>query len=156
RQITPQDQAAIEAVITQVMTEFDTIGPGYSINDTEMKNLYQAYHNERSLYLILEEDNQIIGGGGIAPLAGGDPEVCELKKMYFLPAARGKGYGRQMLEHLLTAARTMDYKTCYLETVTRMEAAKKLYLKMGFEPLCSAMGNTGHSACEAYYSKKLI
>ena len=38
-------------------------------------------------------DGRVVGGGGIAPLAGGDPDVCELRKMYFLPSLRGLGAG---------------------------------------------------------------
>ena len=92
-----------------------------------------------------------MGGGGIAPLEGGKPEVCELKKMYFLPDLRGLGLGKKLLLQCLDAARQLNYQQCYLETVERMHTANLLYQKMGFKKLESAMGCTGHSGCDAWY-----
>ena len=97
----------------------------------------------------------VVGGGGIAPLDGGDPSICELRKMYFLPDARGHGLGEQLLRRCLDAARGFGFATCYLETLARMDDARKLYRKFGFQPLCAPMGNTGHFGCDSYYALDL-
>ena len=52
--------------------------------------------------------------------------------MYFLPEARGRGAGAALLERCLDAARGFGYATCYLETLARMDAARKLYARFGF------------------------
>ena len=39
------------------------------------------------------------------PLTGGDGTVCELRKMYLLPEARGKGGGKLIMEACLAGAR---------------------------------------------------
>ena len=66
------------------------------------------------------------------PLAGAAPDTCELRKMYFLREARGRGWGEVLLRRLLAAARGLGYRTCYLETLAGMDAAQKLYARMGF------------------------
>ena len=155
RKIEPTDNQAVGALITKVMTEYDCVGEGYSINDPEVSNMYQSYNQTGATFFVVEKESEIIGCAGIAQLADGDEDTCELRKMYFYPEARGLGLGQKMLDICLDAAKKIGYKKCYLETVERMHRAKKLYLKNGFEPLCSNMGQTGHSACDSYYLKEL-
>lgn len=156
RLIRLEDNAVIADIIRKVMTEFQTVGPGYSINDPEVDQMYEAYRDPAtSRYFVLEVDERIVGGGGIGPLANGEEKVCELRKMYFLPIARGRGWGRKMMDRCLAAARELGYQKCYLETVERMESANRLYKKMGFETLCSRMGDTGHDGCDTYFVKDL-
>jgi len=155
RSIRSTDNATVAHIIRTVMTEFDCVGEGYSINDPEVDNMTAAYANDRSAFLVLEHNGEVIGCGGIAPLKGGDTDTCELRKMYFLPEARGKGLGRQLLEHCLDLARELGYKKCYLETVARMDKANRLYQKNGFVPLEAPLGNTGHCSCDARYLKTL-
>lgn len=157
RLIRPEDNTAIARIIRAVMTEFNTVGPGYSINDPEVDHMYEAYADpETSRYYVLEIDGVIQGGGGVGPLANGDAMVCELRKMYFLPEARGRGWGRKMVEQCLASARELGYQRCYLETVERMKTANLLYKKMGFEALCGRIGDTGHGGCDTYFAKDLI
>ena len=151
RPILPNDNAQAEFIIRQVMTSFACVGPGYSIEDPEVEDMYGASQKPRSTYFVVGEET-IQGIGGIAPLVGGASSVCELKKMYFLPELRGKGIGKKMLLMLIEEAKRLQFKTMYLETVTRMTAANGLYRSVGFQPLTSAMGYTGHSGCDYYYS----
>ncbi|GAW89962.1 histone acetyltransferase HPA2-related acetyltransferase [Flavobacterium psychrophilum] len=75
--------------------------------------------------------------------------------MYFLPEARGLGIGLQLMNKCLTIAKNFGYEKCYLETMPYMEAAQKLYKKVGFEYLCEPMGNTGHTSCPVWMIKHL-
>ena len=36
-----------------------------------------------------------------------------------------------------------------------MDAARKLYARFGFRPLCAPLGNTGHFSCDSYYALDL-
>jgi putative acetyltransferase len=56
-----------------------------------------------------------------------------------------------MLETCLGAARKLGYRRCYLETLTGMETAQKLYQSAGFKRIEGAMGATGHFGCDRYY-----
>ena len=155
RLITQEDVEAVEKLITKVMAQFDCIGEGYSINDPEVQDMYSAYSGSQSAFYVIDNGKEILGCGGIAPLKNGKATVCELRKMYFYQALRGKGFGKKLLTLLIERAQDLGYKQMYLETVERMEAANKLYQKNGFKALCTNKGDTGHVACDLYYIKDL-
>jgi putative acetyltransferase len=155
RPIKPEDDAAVAAIIRSVMPEFGADGPGFAIHDAEVGAMFDAYKSPGCAYFVVEEGGRVVGGAGVAPLAGGDGATCELRKMYFLPELRGRGIGRAMLRRCLAAARELGYSTCYLETLTGMDAAKYLYEQAGFKPLKGPVGCTGHHACDRWYSLDL-
>ena len=143
------------AIIREVMTSFGAFGPGFAINDPEVDAMSANYSGPRAVFFVVEDGGRVLGGGGIAPLADAEADVCELRKMYFLPAARGRGLGEKMLRWCLDAARERGFRRCYLETLTGMDAAMKLYTKSGFKPLCGPLGNTGHVGCDRHYLLEL-
>jgi putative acetyltransferase len=151
RLIESKDDAAMAAIIRSVMPEFGAVGDGFAINDPEVDWMTRAYSENRSSYFVVVMDGQIKGGGGIAPLAGGDGDTCELRKMYFLPECRGLGAGTLLMAKCLQAARHFGYKKCYLETLDTMHEAQKLYVRSGFKKQCGSMGNTGHGGCNTFY-----
>jgi len=151
RPIEPRDNAAVASIIRIVMPEFGADGPGFAIHDAEVDDMHASYSRPRCAYFVVERDGKIIGGGGVAPLEGADADVCELRKMYFLPEARGIGAGAGMMQLCLDAARGFAFKRCYLETLTGMDAAQALYRKSGFEPIAKPMGGTGHFGCNRFY-----
>ncbi|WP_240600579.1 GNAT family N-acetyltransferase [Solilutibacter silvestris] len=138
-------------IIRAVMPEFGACGDGFAINDPEVDWMSRAYSEPRHAYFVLERDGNLIGGGGMAPLAGGDPFVCELRKMYFLPEARGLGAGAAMMTVCLDAARNAGFHQCYLETLSGMDAAMRLYERTGFRRIDHALGATGHGGCDSFY-----
>jgi putative acetyltransferase len=75
--------------------------------------------------------------------------------MYFLKEARGAGQGERMLRHCLQAARSLGYRSCYLETLRTMTSAMKLYERVGFKPRSAPLGNTGHFGCDRWYDLPL-
>ncbi len=155
RPIKQDDNVVISRIIKEVMTSFDCVGDGYSIEDPEVNQMFEYYNNDKSAYFIVEQSGRVLGGCGIAPLDGSDGTVCELKKMYYLEEARGKGLGKQMLSVCLDKARAIGYTACYLETVERMVVANKFYAAQGFEKLSCQEGNTGHGGCDTYYKMML-
>ncbi len=155
RPIEPRDDAAVAAIIRTVMPEFGADGPGFAIHDREVDGMHAAYAQPRSAYFVVECDGAVVGGAGVAPLVGGEPDVCELRKMYFLPTVRGIGAGGAMMERCLDAARGFGFRRCYIETLTGMDAAQALYRRHGFTPLRAPMGGTGHHGCDRYYLREL-
>jgi len=156
RPIRPEDDPAVAAVIRTVMPEFGADGPGFAIHDPEVSHMSAAYGRPGCAYeVVVTERGDVVGGGGIAPLEGGPEGVCELKKMYFLKTARGKGTGEALIRHLLGRARALGYRTCYLETLTGMDAAQALYRKVGFQALGAPMGATGHHGCDKWFALDL-
>ena len=155
RPITTADDAAMAAIIRGVMPEFGATGDGFAINDPEVDWMHRAYSQPRCAYFVVEREGRVVGGAGVAPLEGGDPAVCELRKMYFLPEARGIGAGAAMMARCLDAARAFGFARCYLETLTGMDAAMRLYERSGFRRTDGRMGATGHGGCNTFYLREL-
>ena len=155
RPIRPEDNPRVAHIIRTVMTEFGAVGPGYSIEDPEVDYMFETYNSDRAIFYVLEKSGEVVGCGGLAPLKGGNPDTCELQKMYFLEAGRGLGAGKELIRMLFDDARRLGFAQMYLETIEEMEAANGLYVKMGFNPIEGPMGNTGHSSCGRFYLKQM-
>ena len=160
RPIQAHDDATMASIIRTVMPEFGAIGDGFAINDPEVDWLSRAYAQPRCAYFVIEKtgpelDRIVVGGAGVAPLLGGDDDTCELRKMYFLPEARGAGAGAAMMAQCLATARTLGFRRCYLETLAGMDAAMKLYERSSFTRIASPLGDTGHGGCNAFYLREL-
>jgi putative acetyltransferase len=155
RPIEARDDAAMAAIIRTVMPEFGATGCGFAISDPEVDWMSRAYARPRSAYFVVVDNGTVLGGGGVAPLEGGDPGVCELRKMYFLPQARGQGAGAAMMARCLDAARGFGFRECYLETLSGMDAAMKLYERSGFARIDGPRGATGHGGCNTFYLRVL-
>src|SRR5262245_52132214 len=106
--------------------------------------IFDTYQKRRTIYFVALIDGEVVGGAGIAPLAGDDPLTCELQRMYLKPEARGQGVGTLLLDACLDAARRFWFVRCYAETISEMDKALKLYTRNGFVNLPGAMGSTGH------------
>jgi len=154
RTIQFSDNGELARLIRDTMEEFGVCGENTSAADREIDEMYEAYSRPRHAFFVWDLDGQILGGGGIGPLSGGDERTCELRKMYLHPELRGKGKGRELLQRCLDAAKQLGFANCYLETMEQMEAARKLYEKMGFEESPSPMGSTGHQ-CHRWMIKAL-
>ncbi|MCH1417533.1 MAG: GNAT family N-acetyltransferase [Flavobacteriaceae bacterium] len=155
REVREEDNAALAKAIRQVLIDIGVPKVGTAYADPELDFMYQAYQTTRSAYFVIEEDGVLLGGAGIAPLAGEDPKICELQKMYFLAQGRGRGLGQQMIDHCLAYAKDQNFELCYLETLPYMKAAQKLYLKTGFSYIDGPMGSTGHTSCNVWLTKAL-
>jgi putative acetyltransferase len=117
--------------------------------------LYELFQTKGSFYFVAQEENTILGGGGIYPTEGLPANTCELVKMYLHPNARGKGLGRQLIEHCLNRAKENGYEYCYLETMPELKQALKVYEQFGFTYLEGPMGNSGHFGCDRWMIKQL-
>ncbi len=155
RPIELKDNSEVAQLIREVLVEFGVPKVGTAYEDEALDNMYKAYNETRKQYYVVEDENKIIGGAGIAPLQGGDTNICELQKMYFLPIARGKGIGAKMIQTCLEHARKEKFTKCYLETMPYMESAVKLYNKAGFKFLDKPLGSTGHYSCQSWMIKEL-
>ena len=155
RPIEARDDAAMAGIIRAVMPEFGAVGAGFAINDPEVDWMSRAYAQPRSAYFVVEVEGVVLGGGGVAPLEGGDADTCELRKMYFLPQARGLGAGSALMATCLEAARGFGFRRCYLETLCGMDAAMRLYERSGFARIPAPLGATGHGGCNTFYLREL-
>lgn len=114
-----------------------------------------TYGKRHAIYFVALLDDEVVGGAGIAPLAGADALTCELQRMYLKPEARGQGIGTQLLDACLDAARRFWFVRCYAETIAEMDVALAFYARHGFETLTAALGRTGHQHNNCWLLRKL-
>jgi GNAT superfamily N-acetyltransferase len=76
--------------------------------------------------------------GGVKRL---DERTCEIKKMYVVPAARGQGVARALLEALEAEARGLGYEVARLDTGPRQARARQMYERAGYAPIANFNGN---------------
>ncbi|NBU26380.1 MAG: GNAT family N-acetyltransferase, partial [Gammaproteobacteria bacterium] len=100
-------------------------------------------------------DGVVAGGAGLFPTPGLPPGTCELVKMYLLPAARGKGLGKELLQRVFQLAKDLGYGRMYLETMPELKTAIGMYEKMGFGYLDAPKGCSGHGGCDIWMEKAL-
>lgn len=155
RRIEPADNPTIAAIIRQTLKEFGANHPGTVYYDATTDHLYELFQQERSAYNIALINGKIVGGGGIYPTEGLPEDTCELVKMYLLPEARGTGLGSKMISLCLEQAKENGFSKVYLETMTELKAALKVYERMGFAYLDGPMGNSGHFGCPLWMMKSL-
>jgi putative acetyltransferase len=155
RNVQKRDNAAVANIIRDVLTQMGCTGEGIAIRDPEVDAIFETYSLPRSAYFVVEHEGVVVGGGGVAPLKGGQADVCELQKWYLLPQYQGFGYGRMLFDAMMASARSLGFCICYVETFEHMEQAAKFYKQSGFSILEKPMGSTGHFACNRWYVKEL-
>ena len=155
REIQQKDNESIAKVIRTIFHELDAPKVGTAYADPILDTLYEVYQAPRSVYYVVELEGKVVGGCGVAPLENAEVSVCELQKMYFAPEIRGFGYAEKIIKKCLEFAKTQGFEICYLETLSFMTAAQKLYKRMGFEHIEGPMGSTGHSSCEVWMTKNI-
>ena len=155
RLLKEDDNPVIAGIIRSVLTEFNANRPGTVYYDPTTDDLYSVFKNSHSEYWILEIEGKIVGGSGIFPTESLPDGCCELVKLYLLPDARGKGYGKALIEQCFRSAVKLGYKQVYLETMPELKMAMGLYEKCGFTYLKGPLGNSGHFGCDLWMLKEL-
>ncbi|MGL9721328.1 bifunctional helix-turn-helix transcriptional regulator/GNAT family N-acetyltransferase [Symbiopectobacterium sp.] len=147
RPIEARDNAAIAAIIRNSFRDnkIDHL-EGVSLHDPELGRLSEVYSQPGTGYWVAEANGEIVGGAGIAPLAG-EEGTCEMQKLYFSRDVKGMGMGRRMIAFIIAQAADMGYRACYLETLDELKDAVRLYEAFGFRHLPERLGNTGHNSC---------
>lgn len=109
---------------------FASLGPeGWFIDpDAELAELPGGYQ----AILLAREGEEIVGCVALRPLEDG---ACEMKRLYVRPTGRGSGAGRALVEASIARARELGYATMRLDTLPTMNAARSLYLSLGFRPV---------------------
>jgi putative acetyltransferase len=96
----------------------------------DMDTLQQTYFDNEGIFLVMTDDDRLIGTGAIRKI---DVEICELKRVWLLFEYHGRGLGYRMIQELLTFARRKGYTRIRLETDRGAQSrAYELYQRLGF------------------------
>lgn len=155
RPIEAKDNVEIARIIRATLKEFGANHPGTVYYDDTTDHLFELFHTPQSAYWIVEDDEGMLGGGGIFPTKGLPVGTCELVKLYLLPRSRGKGIGKLLMDKCHQQANAFGFNKIYLETMPELTIAVPLYEKMGYQYLDGPLGESGHFGCAIQMLKKL-
>ena len=156
RKIEPSDDGRIAEIIRANLEKYHLDIPGTAYFDPELDHLSAYYNNDpskRAYFIALGERNEVIGGVGIAEFDGIE-DCAELQKLYLDDSAKGKGFGKDLMQIAVGWASSAGYKNLYLETHTNLAAALSLYEKTGFQRVEKPCP-TQHNTMNRFYLKKL-
>jgi molybdate transport system substrate-binding protein len=127
-----RDHPAIRAIVRDVLAEY-RLSCSPADTDSDLADLRASYFDRGgNMDSVVAEDGSVVGCCGVYPL---DRETCELRKMYLVPGARGKGLGRRLLQRALAFARGSGFRRVELETASVLKDAIALYTRNGFRPI---------------------
>ncbi len=117
---------------------------------SDIENVHSHYFDNGGTFLVLVDDEQVVGTGAIRRL---DDEICELKRMWFLKEYRGQGFGWKMAQMLFDSAQQAEYCKVRLDLAKeeRQPQALKLYRKLGFY----SIERYNESLCTVFMEKVL-
>jgi GNAT superfamily N-acetyltransferase len=90
------------------------------------------------VFVVGYSDGEAVCCGGLKRL---DDEACEIKRMYVVPSARGRGVGRRLLTELEDRARALGFQIARLDTGDRQPDAVHLYESSGYRPIANYNAN---------------
>jgi len=99
----------------------------------DMDDIQQTYFDNHGIFLVMTDDDRLIGTGAIRKL---DDGTCELKRLWLLFEYHGKGLGYRMTQELLSFAREKGYSRIRLETDRdHQNRAFDFYKRLGFSEI---------------------
>ena len=138
-QLTTPRTAEDFTAVRDIFREYaDTLGVDLCFQqfDAELAGLPGEYAEPRGALLMAIVDGELAGCCALRPLDTADyPNAAEMKRLYVRKAFRGFGLGRQLAEAILDVARQAGYACVLLDTLDDMEAARALYVELGFEEI---------------------
>jgi len=127
----PFDSADAQALTEALGAEMRGLYAGE--DDIGPKREAHMFEPPDGAFLVLRDGaGRALGCGGVCRF---DETRAELKRMYVVPEARGRGLSRRLLAELELAAAALGYHGIVLETGERQPEAIGLYASAGYEPI---------------------
>ena len=124
----PEDLARVRELFEEYQTAIG-ISLEFQGFAAELASLPGAYAAPKGALLIATEDERPAGCIALRPIGGGDAEI---KRLYVRPTWRGTGLAARLVEAVSERARAAGYRALRLDTLASMEAAMRLYERLGF------------------------
>jgi GNAT superfamily N-acetyltransferase len=100
-------------------------------------------------FLVVYEHGEAVAGGGVKRL---DDRRCEIKRMYVVPSARGRGLASVLLQALEDEARRLGYAIACLDTGPKQPAAQAMYERAGY----ATIGNFNANPFASFWGEKAL
>jgi ribosomal protein S18 acetylase RimI-like enzyme len=146
---------ADRAAIVELLREYEaSLGVSLCFQDfeAEVAGLPGAYAPPGGQMLLLRDASTgaLAGCVAVRPVSG-QPDRCEMKRLYVRAAARGGGHGRRLAVAVMAEARRLGYRRMCLDTLPALEAAQALYRALGFRE----MGTAGSDPAVVLFERDL-
>ncbi|AFZ37488.1 GCN5-related N-acetyltransferase [Stanieria cyanosphaera PCC 7437] len=134
KQIQPHQTADVKNLIFQICQELFEATPKVIQTYDPMLDIDRVqvdYFDRQGTFLIVMDENTVIGCGGIKRL---NDEICELKRMWLQKNYRGQGLGFRLAKMLVDFAKRTGYKRIRLDVFSqeKQRLAISFYQKLGF------------------------
>ena len=129
RRATPDDAEAVGRLLDDFNREFDEPTPGAEALAERVRALLA--HGD-TVVLILGEPPDGLAVLRFRPAIWDDALECYLAELYVVPACRGQGLGRALMEEAMAVARAGGATHMDLGTSEDDVAARALYERLGF------------------------
>ena len=156
RPIIAADDAQIARIIRDNLKAYHLDIPGTAYFDPELDSLsafFGALPEKRMYYIAVRGNGTVIGGAGVAEFTA-FPDCGEIQKLYLSDGAKGKGIGKRLMQTVEDFAKSAGYSLLYLETHANLQAAMRLYEKLGFRQIEKPTA-VFHSAMNRFYKKQI-
>lgn len=150
-----EDRPGMERLLTEYMQQMveklaQAGGPALSPADVlgdiwSDMDAYLPPHGR--VFLATASNGRVVGCGSMRSVR---LDAAELKRLYVVPAARGTGLGRRLLEARLEAARSAGWRHLYADTVSGNTPMLTLYRSAGFRPIARYPENANPPALDPY------
>jgi ribosomal protein S18 acetylase RimI-like enzyme len=122
------DDPQVETLLTNYLAEIAGHIPGFDPAAASPPDP-SDFDPPEGVFLLGFADDVAVAIGGVRRFA---PGVAEIRRMWVAPEARGRGYARELLAELETAARVAGYSEVLLDTHGSLDAALALYRSSGY------------------------
>lgn len=102
--------------------------------DVELTSLDQLYGPPGGALILAFMDNQLTPAGCVA-IKKQDNDIAEIKRLYALPAYRGTGLGKGLLNEAISTAKSLGYQKVRLDSLKKLNSAIRLYKASDFYPI---------------------
>lgn len=126
----PADASALLDIWREFVAS-PTVSLDYQGNEAEFATLPGKYAAPGGCVLLADRGSEI---DGCIAFRRVDADICEMKRLYVRPRARGRQVGRGLVEHLIAEARIVGYREMRLDVMEEFVAARALYRDFGFLP----------------------
>src|SRR4051812_24266742 len=109
---------------------------------SRVETVASEYEQPEGSFLVVWDGDEPVACGGVRSLGDG---AAEVKRMYVVPDARGRGLGKLLLERLEAEASRLGYEKVRLDTASQLESAQALYRSAGYSEIGDYNGNAAAS-----------
>jgi len=127
----PEDIAAVRALFLEYLHFVERyLGQDLSFQGTDKE--FADFPETYDALFLATRGGKPVAACGLKPF---EPGICELKRLYCRPAARGLGLGLKLSEAALIEARALGYQHIYLDTDHGLIHANGIYETLGFRDI---------------------